>query len=280
MRRISLDLMDLPKHEGALNPNRFLPSHGLDGARKESSLGIGRNLLVPRRRFDPDCPELIDRGGMDAALLREELQTLENCNRRLGGHDLVLQYVQRLVDSAKPASLSILDLGTGVADIPRAIAAWVRRRGLPTVITAVDRNPEIIQIARESCRDCPEIRFEQHDLRSLPYEPESFDLVLCSLVLHHFESAEAVAFLRRLHALSRCGYIVNDLRRNWPAIWSTELLTRTLIRSPVFRHDAVQSCRAAFTVRELSDMAERAGMKRFQIKRHHAVFRMVLEGRK
>lgn len=238
------------------------------------------NLLAPHRRFDPNCPELIDRPGMAEALLREELQTLENFNRRLGGHRLALQYVKRFVSAVRPASLHILDLGTGAADIPRAIVAWARRCQLPVSLTAVDGNDDILRLARESGRDWPEIRFEHHDLRALPYAPESFDLVLCSLTLHHFGGADAVMLLRRIHELARLGYIVNDLRRNWPAIWITEFLARTAVRSSMFGHDAVQSCRAAFTVCELRALAEQAGLNHFQINRHHAFFRMVLEGKK
>jgi 2-polyprenyl-3-methyl-5-hydroxy-6-metoxy-1,4-benzoquinol methylase len=272
--------MDLQKHKRAVELNRSLPTDGLHATRRKFHSDGGRGLLTPIRHFDPDTPELIDRPGMDRSLLREELKTLESCNRRLGGHDLVLHYVKRLVGSTRTKSLSILDMGTGVADIPRAIAAWARQRQLPVAIMAVDGNSEVLQIAYESCHGWPEIRFEQHDLRSLPYAANSFDLVLCSLALHHFESANAVTVLRSIHTLARYGYIVNDLCRGWLAIWSTGLLVRALFRSPIFRHDAAHSCRAAFTVRELRAMAERAGLTNFQIIHHHAMFRMVLEGRK
>jgi len=36
-----------------------------------------------------------------------------------------------------------------------------------------------------------------------------------------------------------------------PVIWTTELMMRVFVRSPVFRHDAAQSARAAFTGAEL-----------------------------
>jgi 2-polyprenyl-3-methyl-5-hydroxy-6-metoxy-1,4-benzoquinol methylase len=238
------------------------------------------SALVPHRQFDPDCPEQLDRPGMDRAVLREELTTLERFNRCLGGHWLVLHYVKRFVEAAKPASLSLLDLATGSADIPRAIAAWARKRGLPVDITAVDRNADVLHMARESCRNWPEIRFEQHDLRDLPHPAGRFDLVLCSLALHHFTATDAIAILRRIRELARCGYIVNDLCRNWPAILTVTLVTRFLARSPVFRQDAVMSCRAAFTLEELHGLAGQAGLEGFQIRRHHGFFRIVLEGRK
>jgi ubiquinone/menaquinone biosynthesis C-methylase UbiE len=213
-------------------------------------------------------------------LLREELEMLEQANRRLGGHRLVLQCVERLLTPLPPNPLSVLDLATGAADIPRAIAAWLRQRRLPVAITAVDLNPEVLGIARKACDGWPEIRLEQYDLLDLPYPADSFDVVLCSLALHHFAAADAVRILGRMQELAKVGYLVNDLRRNWLSIWTTELVAHTVIRSTIVRQDAPHSCRAAFTVPELRSMAEQAGLSNFTIKRHHGIFRMVLEGRK
>jgi 2-polyprenyl-3-methyl-5-hydroxy-6-metoxy-1,4-benzoquinol methylase len=272
--------MNSERHERPADRKVSLPSEGLSKARKNFRGGLGWNLRSPIRRFDPDNLELVDRPGMARVALREELQALERCNRRLGGHDLVLRYVRRYLRLTRTPSLSILDMGTGAADIPRAIARWARQRQMPLVITAVDGNSEVLQLAAEWCQGWPEIRLEQHDLRALPYAADSFDLVLCSTTLHHFDSADAVAILRSMHKLARHGYVVNDLCRNWLAIGATELFVRALLCSPVIRHDAVQSFRGAFTVSELRAMAEGAELSHFQIIRHHAVFRMVLEGRK
>jgi hypothetical protein len=74
--------------------------------------------------------------------------------------------------------------------------------------------------------------------------------------------------------------MVSDLCPNWLTICTTELLVRALLCSPTVRHDAVQSFRGAFTVPELRAMAEWAELSHFQIIRHHAVFRMVMEARK
>jgi 2-polyprenyl-3-methyl-5-hydroxy-6-metoxy-1,4-benzoquinol methylase len=248
--------------------------------REESSDFLAMNLLAPPRRFDPSQPEMIDRPGIDQNLLRDELRLLERTNERLGGHQLVLDYAQSLIRSARLTSLNILDLATGAADIPRAVVAWARARQLPVTITAVDVNANVLRVAMELCQGWPEIRLEHRDILSLSYAANSFDLVLCSLALHHFGWSDAVAILRRMQELARAGYVLNDLRRNRLAIWGAELLARTVIRNSVFREDAPQSCRAAFTVGELRAMAGEAELKNFRIKRHHAVFRMVLEGRK
>jgi ubiquinone/menaquinone biosynthesis C-methylase UbiE len=237
-------------------------------------------LCAPPRHFDPNDPELIDRPDVDPAELRQEMKTLENANRWLGAQMLMLESVRRLLGSRPPATLRVLDLGTGVADIPRALVAWARRRGQPIVVTAVDGNPKILDLAHTACRAWPEINLEQQDLRTLPYAPNSFDLVLCSLALHHFSVAETVALLRRMRELARCGYIASDLRRNWLAITTTRLAALILFNNRAFRRDAVQSCRAAFTLQELRAIAQQAELGDVQITRNHLFFRMTLEGKK
>lgn len=236
-------------------------------------------LFGPARHFDPNEPELMDRPDVNKDWLREELETLEKLNR-FGGHQLMLRHIRSLLDSKTVESLSVLDLATGAADIPRAIVAWAKSTGRRISVTAVDGNEHVLRSAREWCHDWPEIQLEHYHLLELPYGPGSFDIVLCSLALHHFQTVDAVTVLRRMNEIARVGYILNDLQRNWPAIWTAELLARTLIRSPIVRQDGPQSFRAAFTVAELRSMAREAGMKNFSVKRCQGIFRMVLSAKK
>ena len=237
------------------------------------------NFLLPPRRFDPAVPEMMDRRGNDPELLRADLRVLEAINRFLGGRRLALRYLDRFLEAAPVSSLTILDLATGGADIPRTVVHWARRRNVRVDITAVDGNPEILQIARDRCATWPEIHIEQHDLLALPYPTGSFDVVLCSLTLHHFAEANVVAILRRIHDIARVGYIVNDLRRNRIAICLGKLMARTIITNPIARFDTPASCERAFTVAELRALAMQAGMGAVTIHRHR-FFRMALVGRK
>jgi SAM-dependent methyltransferase len=232
------------------------------------------SLLVPPRRFDPLVPEIMDRPGNEPKLLRADLGVLEDINRFLGGYRIPLLYLPGFL-TGKP--LTILDLATGAADVPRAIVNWTRTRQVNVEITAVDGNPEILRVARENTAGWPEIRVEQQDLLALPYPAASFDVVLCSLALHHFSESDAVAILRRIHDIARGGWIINDLRRNWIAIGLSKLMARTIITNPIVRFDAPASCERAFTIAEWRAMATRAGMSHFTIRRHR-FFRMALVG--
>jgi SAM-dependent methyltransferase len=251
-----------------------------DGAaiqNKEFSRGEW-SWIAPPRSFNPSAPEWLDRPDMEPALVQEEFELLADTNRRFDGHGIVLRHVQRFIDVTAPRSWHILDLGTGSADIPRAIATWAREAGVAVTIVGVDSNPIGVRLATAASADWPEIRIEQQDMLGLPYETRSFDLVICSLALHHLADEDAVRVLRRMQELARVGFIVNDVRRNWLSIWATELLARTVIQSTIARNDAPQSTRAAFTPRELDALARRAGLVNYRISRHHGIFRMVLEG--
>jgi SAM-dependent methyltransferase len=232
------------------------------------------SLLVPPRRFDPAIPEKMDRPGNDPTLLRADLHVLENINRFLGGHRIPQKYLPNFI---KGGPVTVLDLGTGAADVPRSLVLWARTSGVQIEITAVDRNPEILGIARESGAGWPEIRIEQADLLALPYRPSSFDIVLCSLTLHHFSEPDTVAILRRIRDIAQAGYIINDLRRNRIAIWLSKFMARTIIVNPIARFDAPASCERAFSIAELRSMARRAGMTNFAVHRHR-FFRMALVG--
>src|SRR4051812_20446095 len=112
-----------PEHRG--QPIREIGKHWTVQQNSASSHrpSARGTFFVPARQFDPNEPELMDRPGVNKAWLRQELETLQKLNR-LGGHRLMLHYVSQLASQYKLQELSVLDLATGAADIPRAIVAW------------------------------------------------------------------------------------------------------------------------------------------------------------
>jgi 2-polyprenyl-3-methyl-5-hydroxy-6-metoxy-1,4-benzoquinol methylase len=94
----------------------------------------------------------------------------------------------------------------------------------------------------------------------------AYDLVLCSLALHHFSEADAVAVLRRCRGLSRRFVLVADLRRGFLASFGVHLLTSIIFRDPITRSDARVSARRAFTLPELRELATRAGWEGIRLR--------------
>ena len=90
-----------------------------------------------------------------------------------------------------------------------------------------------------------------------------YDIVLCTLAVHHFSEEDAVCLLRRCRKLSRGCVLVSDLRRGFLATVGVYLLTAIIFRAPMTQADGRASARRAFSFAELRSLAERAGWKNF-----------------
>jgi len=219
-----------------------------------------------KRRFDPAEPELMDRPQPVSRELREDLHNLYQLNRWFGSHHLLRQFLQNRVAGAGKKSLRVLDLATGYADLPRELVLWARRQGIEITVDAVDFQPATLEIAAEASREFPEIRFRQANLLSFQSE-EKWDLVMCHLALHHFPASDATAILALCRRLSCRWVLVSDLLRVPEAAWGIYLITATIFRAPMTRHDARVSIQRAFDLREMETMAREAGWVGFDHRR-------------
>jgi 2-polyprenyl-3-methyl-5-hydroxy-6-metoxy-1,4-benzoquinol methylase len=213
-----------------------------------------------KRKFDPAEPELMDRPQPVSAELQRDLHNLCQLNRFFGSHRLVRHFLKRWVRSGEP--LRIADLATGSGDIPRLIVDYARSANASVSVDAVDQNPATLHIAEELSREYPEISFRQGDIRHWG-EIGSYDLVLCSLALHHFSEDDAIRILRHCRELSRRYVVVSDLRRGYLASIGVFLLTATFFREPMTRIDGRLSAARAFSFPELRALAQRAGWTLF-----------------
>ncbi|MFQ5803150.1 MAG: methyltransferase domain-containing protein [Candidatus Methylomirabilales bacterium] len=198
----------------------------------------------------------MDDPGIALEELSANLQDLERVNRLFGGTYLILHHLGRILRRASSGDIEILDVATGGADIPATIVRWARRRGWRIRIVGIDQNPQVLRVARERIRDYPEISLELGDALALSYPDGSFDVVLCSLALHHFSYVEGVTLLSSLDRIGRRGFIVNDLLRSWHAYMLTWLAMHLFCRGRLVRHDGPLSIRRAYTRSELLKMLE------------------------
>jgi 2-polyprenyl-3-methyl-5-hydroxy-6-metoxy-1,4-benzoquinol methylase len=208
-----------------------------------------------KRSFNPAEPELMDRPQPVSTELEVDLRNLRQLNRYFGSYRLIAHFLRRWL---KPQSrMRILDLATGSGDIPRFIVDYGRRVGAKVTIDAVDQQSSTVEIARALSAGYPEIEFLQGDILTLTREP--YDMVVCSLALHHFSEADAVTVLKRCRELSTRYVLVSDLRRGALATVGVFLLTSLLFREKMTRVDARLSAARAFSFHEFRILAERAG---------------------
>jgi ubiquinone/menaquinone biosynthesis C-methylase UbiE len=207
-------------------------------------------------------PEMLDGPLDDEAALVANLRDFRTLNRLDGGTNLSRRAIAAF-DQEEPVE-TILDVGTGGADIPVALLADAKAAGRTRSVTATDSRPEVLasaRIARPGLDTLPGLRLEIADGRALPYPDGAFDVAHASMVVHHLSPEDAVAFLQELRRVARRGIVVNDLvrgRANWLGAW---LIVHAVARSRFTRHDGPLSVRRAYTRPELAELVGQAGLE-------------------
>ena len=193
--------------------------------------------------------------------LVSDLRNLRQLNRQFGSYALIEYFLRRWIFPG--TEMRLLDLATGSGDIPRLVVDYARKVGATVSVDAIDQQSSTLEIASGLSASYPEIDFLEGDVLSFGEGRSPYDIVLCSLALHHFEEGEAVRLLRRCRQLSNRFVLVSDLRRGLLATIGVYLLTALVFREPMTRTDARLSAERAFSFREFRSLAERAGWRNF-----------------
>jgi ubiquinone/menaquinone biosynthesis C-methylase UbiE len=204
--------------------------------------------------------ELLD-GPLEPRLLAGNLRDLARVNRWLGGNALSwrgLAHVLREVPRSEP--VRFLDVGTGGADIPLALARRARQAGRLLDIVALDVRTEIVEAARRAVAGEPGLSVEKGDGDSLDHPAQSFDVVHASLVLHHLEPPAAGDLLLEMARVANRAVIVNDLVRARHLMLAAWALSHVATGNRYTRHDAPLSVRRAYQPDEVVRLAAGAGL--------------------
>jgi len=214
--------------------------------------------LTPARRRGS---EILDDPSQNVTLAVRSLHDIALSNRLFGGQRAVLRELAPLLRAHRNAHgahgvnapYTLLDVGTGLGDIPFAASAFAARLGVTLRTIGLELDPALAAAAASQCSVAL-----SGDAMRLPFADGSIDVITLSQVLHHFESPAADALLRECSRVARVAVIVHDLRRSWFAVgglWSVSFL---LGFHAVSRNDGVVSILRGFTVHELRALVKRA----------------------
>jgi ubiquinone/menaquinone biosynthesis C-methylase UbiE len=223
------------------------------------------SFLTPSRIYEE---EMLDAGeGTDDDVARS-LGDLRRINRFLGGKRVILDAIADIVDrQSEVREISLLDVGTGSADIPSAVSDFLKSHHIKPRIAAVDLSERHIRLARSRFDVSSEVEFVRADSLALPFADKSFDFVTASLFLHHFRDQDVVRLLADFRRIAKRAVIINDLIRNRVPYYFTLITGPFLAASFLTRNDAPVSILRGFTRVEMSTLADRAGLDRRVIKR-------------
>jgi ubiquinone/menaquinone biosynthesis C-methylase UbiE len=201
--------------------------------------------LTPQRRRGV---EIIDDPNIDPWLVTRSLADVARANTLFGGRRAVLREIEPLL-GASGSSATLLDVGTGLGDIPGRARARAARAGVELRTVGLDSAEELARAsrARGGWSVCG-------DALRLPFADRSVDVVTCSQLLHHFTEADGAVLVAELDRVARRRVIVSDLRRSYLAAAGFWAASWPLGFHRVTRHDGVVSVMRGFTARELETL--------------------------
>jgi len=199
-------------------------------------------MLTPRRRRGI---ELLDDPSVDPAIRARSIADVTRSNRLLGGLRAATVTFEELLPSL-PGDPLLLDVGTGLADIPARLREIARTRGRALAVIGLDEACSLLRLdgPRLDAAVCA-------DALAMPFRDHSVDVVMSSQILHHFDDAGARDFLHEMNRVARRAVIVSDLRRSWVAAAGFWLVSFPLRFHRVTRHDGVVSVLRGFTAADL-----------------------------
>ena len=217
----------------------------------------------------------MDDPAADPAELAAALAFIRRVNAALGYTRATVGHLRRFSGGwVRGTPVTMLDVATGTADLPRAVLRWADRAGHQVRVVGLDLHAATLAAAAGGNTD-PRLTFARGDALALPFADQSFDYVLSGMFLHHLPEPAAVAAMREMDRVARRGVVVADLLRNRRAYAWISLFT--MAAGPMVRHDARGSVAGAFTADELVALRDRAAMAYAAPFRHFG-HRLVLAG--
>ena len=205
-------------------------------------------------------PEILDQPGIAVADHRHALRGLAMMNRLSGSSRIVAGDILTLARHCNRKPLRVLDLACGGGDVLVGISRRASALRIPLHVVGCDISPIAIAHARDQAEAAgAPIDFLVQDVVNEPL-PRGFDVVMCSLFLHHLSADVAVSLLTRMRLAARHRVLVNDLLRSWRGYVLAKFACNVFSRSYIVRADGPSSVEAAFSLAEVQKMAEQAGL--------------------
>ena len=215
--------------------------------------------------------ELMDDPSLDDLEHRQALLGLRRINWWSRTDSAVWHAIKTLTSPASGSGpLTILDIASGGGDLAIRLAGIAKREQRAVCIDGCDISTTAIAFAAEQAvaAGLNNVRFHLCDALQQPFPQATYDVVMCSLFLHHLAQSDAVRFLQRMREAAVQLVLIDDLRRTAFGYWLARLGCRILTSCHVVHVDGPMSVEGAFTTHEAHVLAEKAGLHGASIRMH------------
>jgi ubiquinone/menaquinone biosynthesis C-methylase UbiE len=209
--------------------------------------------------------ELLDTDSGTPAEVEGSLRDLQSFNQRLGGVSTTRDLIRTISRRTGKTNFSLLEIAAGTGFVPMQARRDLGSDRIDLNVTLLDRAPTHLPRNGSAYKVAA-------DALNIPFSDSAFDLVSCTLFLHHLAPEEVVAFARESLRVSRVAVVVNDLVRH-PLHLALAYTGVPIYRSRITRNDAPASVKQAYTIEEMSGFFRKARAGKVDTQRHF-LFRM------
>lgn len=206
--------------------------------------------------------EIMDDFSLKGEELRTTLNEIAAINKMLGGNSLTLQGVKKLLKrSRKKEAITIMDVGCGNGDMLRMLADYCDKKGISVNLVGIDANRFTIDYAQQLSFGYPNIAYVCMDIFSAEFQQQEYDIVLCTLTLHHFKDDEILNIISIFNKNASIGVVINDLQRSTLAYRLFRFVSQLFSLGRMAREDGLTSILRGFRKEELREFANKLNLK-------------------
>ncbi len=210
--------------------------------------------------------ELMDDPKVEGEALEVALSDISRVNRLLGGNSITIQAIHKLIEDAECSQqLTILDIGCGDGEMLRSIAKSFRKKERDIKLFGIDVSEKCLTYAKKLSASYPEISYQKQNILDLQASNFSYDIVICTLTLHHLKSNEIRLVMKKMIELATIGVVVNDLHRSGIAYYLFKIFSFFFIKGHVAKNDGLVSIKRGFKKKELVQYAKSLGIQNSKI---------------
>jgi len=217
-------------------------------------------------KYRTDEPEIMDDFALEGEILREALDKIAKINQLLGGNKLTLLGVKELiVNNPKTTEITIVDVGCGNGDMLRTLADYGLQHNLKFNLIGVDANNFTVNHAINLSKEYINISYRCEDIFDKPFKELKYDIVLCTLTLHHFKEDEIIKIMATFYENASLGVVINDLHRSAVAYRLFDSLCFVFQLNDMSREDGLVSILRGFKKQDLLRFSKKLNFKKYKI---------------
>ncbi|MEO7976856.1 methyltransferase domain-containing protein [Flavobacterium sp.] len=210
--------------------------------------------------------EIMDDFSLQGRELRTALDQIARINQLLGGNKVTLNGIKTIIKKVNTSqTLIIADVGCGNGDMLRMLADYGLKNNLKFKLIGIDANLFTVNYARTLSNEYQNIEYLCLDIFNDEFAQLEYDIVLCTLTLHHFTNEQILNIITTFNNNASLGIVVNDLHRSTLAYQLFRLICKIFNLSKMSREDGLVSILRGFKKEELEKFSKIINLKNYTI---------------